>query len=161
VLGARLRPLRLRRAPPPTVLERGLWLPWPPVEAFPFFADARNLERITPPWLHFSVLTPDPIAMGEGTLIDYRLRLHGVPLRWRTRITVWDPPRRFVDEQVRGPYRLWRHEHRFDPDGGGTRARDRVEYAARGGALAAALLVRRDLDRIFDYRRAALEEIFG
>ncbi len=128
----------------------------PPDRVFPFFADAHNLERITPPWLRFRVLTPRPTAMGEGALIAYRLALHGVPLRWLTRIAVWEPPHRFVDEQLRGPYRLWRHEHRFVPDGDGTLALDTVEYALRGPRVAAEvgqrLLVARDLERIFAYR---------
>jgi ligand-binding SRPBCC domain-containing protein len=140
-------------------------LPLPPHEVFPFFADARNLERITPPFLGFRVLTPGAIAMGEGALIDYRLRLHGIPLRWRTRIAVWDPPHRFVDDQLRGPYRRWRHEHAFLPDGEGTVARDRVEYELRGPGrltgVANHLLVARDLDRVFRYRADRLEELLG
>ena len=140
-------------------------LPLPPAELFPFFADAHNLEQITPPWLHFRVLTPAPIAIGEGTLIRYRLRLHGVPLSWLTRITAWDPPRGFVDEQLRGPYRLWRHRHTFEHDGDGTVARDRVDYALRGGDLlqdiAQSLLVRRDLERIFTYRGERLAELYS
>jgi ligand-binding SRPBCC domain-containing protein len=131
---------------------------------FPFFADAHNLERITPPWLRFRVLTPPPIAMGEGALIAYRLRLHGLPLRWLTRITGWDPPHEFVDEQLRGPYRLWRHRHTFAPDGEGTLARDRVDYELRGTDAmqdaAQALLVRRDLERIFGYRGDRLAELY-
>lgn len=138
------------------VLAREQRLPGTPDEVFPFFGDALNLERITPPWLGFEVVTPRPIAMGAGTLIEYRLRLHGVPLRWRTRIDVWDPPRRFVDRQLRGPYRSWVHEHTFEPDGhGGTLMRDRVEYSlplGPVGSLAGALLVRRELRRIFDHR---------
>jgi len=123
---------------------------------FPFFADAANLQRITPPWLSFRIETPQPIEMRAGTLIDYRLRLHGVPLRWRTRIAVWEPPYRFVDEQLRGPYRLWVHEHLFEPDGDGTLCRDRVTYAVPGGWLVESLFVRREIERIFTYRRAAL-----
>ena len=116
----------------------------PPRAVFPFFADAHNLERITPPWLRFRVLTPAPIAMGEGALIDYRLRLHGLPLRLADRITGWEPPHEFVDEQLRGPYRLWRHLPHVRADGdGGTIARDRVEYRIRGGAGLQALAQRR------------------
>jgi ligand-binding SRPBCC domain-containing protein len=137
----------------------------PPAELFPFFADAHNLERITPPWLHFGVLTPRPIAMAEGTLISYRLRLHGVPLSWLTRISAWDPPHGFVDEQLRGPYRLWRHRHTFEPDGSGTLSRDRVDYELRGTDamqdIAQRLLVARDLTRIFRFRGERLAELFG
>lgn len=138
-----------------------LWLPGKPERVFPFFAEAANLERITPGWLSFSILTPPPITMAAGTLIDYRLRLHGVPLRWRTRIAVWEPPRRFVDEQVRGPYRLWVHEHLFEPVAGGTLCRDRVTYSVLGGWLADWLLVRGDLERVFAFRRRALTEAFA
>jgi ligand-binding SRPBCC domain-containing protein len=128
-------------------------------EVFEFFARAENLERITPPWLRFRVLTPGPIDVGTGTLIDYRLRLHGLPLRWTSRITVWEEGHRFVDEQVHGPYRLWRHLHEFVPVGRSTCVRDRVEYALPLGWLGNLVglpLVRRDLVRIFDYRRAAV-----
>ena len=132
---------------------------------FPFFADALNLERITPPWLGFRVVTPGPIAMGPGTLIEYRLRLHRLPVHWLTRIEVWEPPVRFVDAQVRGPYRAWRHEHRFSPapDGRGTLMRDRVDYALPLGPLgdlAHALFVARDLRRIFDHRAASVAGYF-
>lgn len=134
-------------------------LPGTPEEVWPFFADAGNLERITPPWLRFEVLTPLPLAMAVGTLIDYRLRWHGVPIRWRTRIARWDPPGAFVDEQLRGPYRLWHHTHTFERHGDRTLMRDRVEYRAPLGWIAHPLIVRRDVARIFDYRRAALEGI--
>jgi ligand-binding SRPBCC domain-containing protein len=138
-----------------------VWLPLSPVELFPFFADASNLETLTPPWLSFKILTPTPIAVGEGTLIDYRLRVHGIPLRWRTRINAWHPPHRFVDEQIRGPYRLWIHEHTFEARDGGTMARDHVRYAVTGGALVDALFVRRDVKRIFAYRQQKLAERFA
>lgn len=132
-----------------------------PEEIFPFFADARNLEAITPPWLRFTVLTPRPIAMGVGALIDYRLRWRVVPIRWRTRIAAWEPSRRFVDEQIRGPYRLWHHEHTFESDGAFTLMRDRVHYRAPFAAIAHPLIVRRDVERIFAYRRDALERLLG
>lgn len=135
-----------------------LWLPLPPEEVFPFFADAGNLDAITPPWLHFHIVTPRPIAMNPGTLIDYRLRVHGLPLRWRTLIRDWQPPHRFVDEQLRGPYRQWIHEHTFEPHNGGTLARDVVHYAVPFDFLVHGLFVQRDIVRIFDYRRRALEE---
>src|SRR5690242_15517200 len=96
------------------VLHRRQRVELPVEEAFAFYGDAHNLERITPPWLGFEVTTPGPIEMGVGTLIEYRLRLHRVPVRWRTRITAWEPPRRFVDTQVRGPYSLWEHTHTFE-----------------------------------------------
>jgi ligand-binding SRPBCC domain-containing protein len=126
---------------------------------FDFFAAARNLEPLTPPWLRFEVLTPEPIAVAEGTVIDYRLRLHGVPLRWRSRIERWEPGRAFVDRQIRGPYRLWHHRHEFTAVAGGTLVRDIVHYALPLGPLGRlghALLVRRDLERIFDFRREAI-----
>ena len=143
------------------VYESSLWLPRPLGEVFEFFSDASNLEVITPPWLKFSVVTPRPIEMRPGALIDYRLRFRGFPLRWRSEIAAWDPPHRFEDVQVKGPYRRWIHEHRFVEHDGGTLAGDRVEYAVWGGALANALVVGRDVERIFDYRRQTLTAMFG
>ncbi len=128
--------------------------------AFAFFSRAENLEAITPPWLRFRIVTPTPIGMGTGTLIRYRLRLHGVPVSWLTRIEEWEPPRRFVDLQVKGPYALWHHTHAFEPIGENrTRMTDIVRYGHRFGPLGAIgehLVVRRDLRRIFDYRRDAI-----
>ncbi|MDW5595378.1 SRPBCC family protein [Conexibacter stalactiti] len=144
------------------LLTREQTLPGSPDTVFPFFGAARNLEAITPAWLGFRVLTPEPIEMGAGTLIDYRLRLHGIPLRWRTRIETWEPGRRFVDAQVSGPYALWHHTHEFAEDParpGWTTMRDTVRYAlplGPLGELAHRLLVRRDLDRIFDHRATAV-----
>lgn len=138
-----------------------IWLPRSIDDVFRFFADARNLQRITPPWLNFRVLTPDPIRMQVGTLIDYRLRIHGLPIRWQSEITAWDPPHRFVDEQRRGPYRRWLHEHTFLLSGGGTLVQDRICYDVPGGRLIQRLFVRRDLERIFAHRRAALTAIFA
>ena len=135
-----------------------------PIErVFAFFADAGNLEVMTPAWLHFRILTALPLTIEKGTLIDYRLRLHGVPILWRSEITVWEPPYRFVDEQRRGPYRTWIHEHRFrverQPDGRPiVVASDRVRYAVPGGRLVNRLFVARDLRRIFAYRAARLQE---
>jgi hypothetical protein len=134
-------------------------LPGPPDQVFPFFADAGNLEAITPPWLSFAVVTPRPIEMRQGALIEYRLRLHGVPIRWLTVIADWQPGVRFVDTQIRGPYALWHHTHEFEPDGDGTLMRDTVRYAlplGPLGALAHRLFVARDVERIFDYRAAEL-----
>lgn len=141
------------------VLEVTQRLSAPLERVWPFFADASNLERITPRWLRFRVLTPLPIAMSEGTLIDYRLRWRGLPIRWRTRIARWDPPRSFVDEQLRGPYRLWRHTHTFERSGGQTVMRDRVEFRAPFGWISHPLIVRRDVARIFQHRRATLDGI--
>ncbi len=142
------------------VYESELVLPRARGEVFPFFADAHNLERITPPFLRFRVRTPRPIEMKEGTLIDYSLRLRGLPLRWRTRIGAWEPGSRFVDEQVRGPYRRWVHTHTFEDHPGGTLCRDRVEYAFLGDRLVHSWLVRREVERIFAYRAEALRKIF-
>jgi len=133
----------------------------PVTEVFPFFADARNLQAITPDWLSFDVLTPGQIAMKPGALIDYKLRVRGLPLRWRTLIRTWEPPHRFVDEQLRGPYRQWIHEHTFIEKDGGTLARDKVLYAVPGGTLINSLFVRRDVARIFAFRQKKLAEIFG
>jgi ligand-binding SRPBCC domain-containing protein len=138
-----------------------LVLPVPIDEVFGFFAEARNLEKLTPPWLRFEVLTEGPITMAAGTLIDYRIHWRGVPLRWRTEIEAWEPPRRFVDRQIRGPYRLWRHEHLFINRGNGTSIIDRVEYAPFGGAFANRLVVARDVERIFAYRHEVLRRDFG
>jgi len=143
------------------VFEATQVLPGPPSEVFPFFADAFNLEAITPPWLGFKVLTAPPIEMGLGTLIDYRLRWRVLPIRWRTRIAEWDPPHRFVDEQLRGPYRRWHHTHRFEPHRDGTLMTDRVEYLAPFAFMSHPLVVRRDVERIFAYRRNRLETLLG
>lgn len=141
--------------------EGEVWLPKAPEEVFQFFSQSCNLQAITPDWLDFQVLTPEPIVMRPGTLIDYRLRIHGFPIRWRTEITDWEPPHRFVDEQLRGPYRLWRHEHRFLPRDGGTLATDLVRYAVPGGKLIDRLFIRRDVERIFAFRQKKLLERFG
>ena len=138
-----------------------LWLPLPPEPLFSFFADAANLDVITPPWLHFHIVTPPPIAMREGALIDYRLRVHGIPLRWRTRINAWQPPHRFVDEQLRGPYRQWIHEHSFEPHDGGTLARDVVQYAVPFDFITHRRFVRPDVEKIFKYRAEALRYRFA
>ncbi len=148
----------------PTVFRNESWLPRPRDEVFAFFADARNLEAITPPWLRFRVVTPGPITMQVGLKIDYRLRVRGLPMRWQSEITLWNPPMRFVDEQRRGPYRLWRHEHRFEDWGGGTLCIDVVHYIAPGGLLRKwidRLWVGPDIARIFEFRRRAMNERFG
>jgi ligand-binding SRPBCC domain-containing protein len=142
-------------------LETELWVARPREEVFPFFANARNLELITPPLVRFAVLTPDPIEMRVGLRIDYRLRVRGLPLHWQSEITAWEPPQRFVDEQCRGPYRVWIHEHTFEEHDGGTLALDRVRYAVPGGGLIDRLVVRPQLRRIFAYRQTRLGEIFS
>ena len=138
-----------------------LWLPRPRSEVFEFFSNALNLEGITPPWLQFRVVTAVPIQLHRGTEIEYRLRIRGVPIPWRSRITVWDPPHRFVDEQVCGPYRMWIHEHRFIEELRGTSCEDNVLCAPLGGALINKLFVERDVRKIFAYRSDRLREIFG
>ena len=141
------------------VLTREQHLPGPPDEAFPFFADAGNLEAITPAWLNFHIVTPRPIEMRVGTLIEYRLTLHRVPVAWLTRIEEWVPGERFVDAQIYGPYALWHHTHEFEADGDGTIVRDTVRYALPFGVfggLAHLAFVRRDLEKIFDYRTVSL-----
>jgi len=135
------------------------FVPLPRAEIFEFFADAGNLEVITPPWLHFEVLNSAPVAITQGTLIDYRLRLRGIPLRWQSKISVWEPPFRFVDEQIRGPYKLWRHEHTFKEVPGGTLCGDTVDYDVPGGRLVNWLIVERDVGTIFAYRQSALSKL--
>ncbi len=142
-------------------LEREQRLEQPLDRVFEFFSAARNLERLTPPWLRFEVITPEPIEMGVGTLIDYRLRVRGVPLRWTSRIEEWQPGEGFVDRQLHGPYCLWHHRHSFQAAGAETIVRDVVDYGLRWGwlgDLAESVLVSRDLDRIFEYRRHAAAE---
>jgi len=143
------------------VFETELWLPQTPGKIFPFFADAHNLEEITPPWLNFKILTPGEIPMRVGATIEYQIRIHGLPVLWRTEITGWNPPHSFVDEQRRGPYRLWRHTHTFEEKDGGTLCRDHVLYAVPGGALVNRLFVRRDVEKIFAYRTEILFKKFG
>ena len=144
-------------------LERTTRLPRPVEQVFAFFADATNLERITPPELRFRIVTPLPIDMHRGTRIDYRLALFGLPFGWDTEISVWEPPHRFVDRQLAGPYRQWIHTHEFAPAGGGTHMLDRVEYVLPLEPLGriALPLVRRQLERVFDYREAAIQRLLG
>jgi len=145
-------------------LERAQLLERPIAEVFAFFADATNLEAITPDFLRFRVLTPLPIAMHVNTRIDYQLSLFGLPLSWRTRITTWEPGRVFVDEQESGPYTLWRHTHSFEARGAATLMRDTVEYTeplGPLGALAHVLFVERTLSRIFDFRKDKIALLLG
>jgi len=146
------------------VLERSQFIPRPVPEVFAFFADASNLEALTPPFLHFRILTALPIAMRAGSLIEYRLRLYGLPVYWRTRIETWEPTRGFSDLQLTGPYKHWHHTHTFEPAQGGTQMSDRVVYEVGWGPvgwLAYKLFVRRALERIFDYRRDQVEKLLG
>jgi ligand-binding SRPBCC domain-containing protein len=139
--------------------ESSLWLPRPRDEVFGFFADAANLEAITPPWLHFHVLNP-ALAIRAGVLIDYRLTLYGIPLKWQSEISRWDPPSSFVDEQRKGPYRRWVHTHTFADERGGTRVGDAVEFEVPFGWLVGRF-VQRDVNRIFAFRQQALRQRFG
>ena len=132
----------------------------PLTKIFKFFSNAHNLAAITPPWLNLEILTPAPIEMFVGTRIDYRLKLHGFPIRWQTEITEWDPPHGFLDEQRRGPYRLWRHTHTFDETEDGVVVNDSVEYAVWGGGFVEKFFVRPDLEKIFAYRAEQLDGIF-
>ena len=132
----------------------------PITEVFEFFSNAHNLAVITPPNLHLEILTPAPIEMGVGTRIDYRLKLHGIPIRWQSEITEWNPPYGFADEQRRGPYRLWRHTHTFEETENGVIVGDVVEYAVWGNEVVNKLFVRPDIEKIFTYRSEQLDEIF-
>jgi len=136
-----------------------IWLPRPRDEIFQFFSNAANLEALTPPWLHFEILTPG-VALRAGARIDYRLRLYGIPFRWQSEISHWEPPYRFVDEQRRGPYRRWVHTHTFTDERGGTLVADAVDFEVRFAWLAGALVMR-DVRRIFAFRTEVLVKRFG
>ena len=136
-------------------------LPTRPLPALFALADATNLQELTPAFLHFQVLTPSPILMGVGTTIDYQLRMHGIPMKWRSLISAWQSPFRFVDEQLRGPYTFWHHEHTFEEREGGTLIRDVVDYGVPGGWLIHTLFVKRDLQKIFRYRTEQMLKRFG
>ncbi|HEX7287492.1 MAG TPA: SRPBCC family protein [Candidatus Angelobacter sp.] len=145
-------------------LVREQMVPRPLSQVFEFFSRAENLQTITPPWLSFNVLRVRPQVVRKGTLIDYRLKVHGLPLGWTSEIVIWEPPHRFVDVQVRGPYKLWHHTHRFAEESGGTRITDEVLYQLPLGLLgdlAHWALVRRDVKKIFEYRAARVRSLFG
>ena len=136
-------------------------LPTPIDETFAFFADPANLEKLTPAWLNFQIRSEGPLQMREGLEIDYAIVLHGIPIPWKTRIDVWEPGVRFVDRQVNGPYVWWHHEHRFEATvGGGTRVTDHVEFVPRLRWLTTGF-VRRDVEKIFEYRKGAMNRIFS
>lgn len=144
---------------PEFLLEASVDIDAPVDEVFAFFSNAENLGAITPKSLHFQILSRLPIEMRAGAIIDYRIRLMGVPMQWRTEITVWEPNRRFIDSQRRGPYKLWEHEHLLEPSGSGARMIDRVRYAlpfGPVGAFAHALFVRRQIEAIFRHRNAEI-----
>jgi ligand-binding SRPBCC domain-containing protein len=152
----------LENSPQPfRLFESELWLPKPRADVFQFFSEAQNLQTLTPDWLNFEILTPSPVKMEAGALIEYRIRVRGIPFRWKTRIEAWNPPESFVDVQLGGPYRLWHHTHTFIERDGGTLCRDSVRYWPKGGRLMDWLFVRRDVKTIFNYRAAKLREIFG
>ena len=145
-------------------LRREQWIGRPIEEVFAFFADARNLEEITPPWLGFRILSMDSPSITKGTHIRYRLRLRGLPIYWTTEIRLWSAPHRFVDTQRAGPYRLWHHTHRFEAHGETTRMIDVVRYKLPFGILGRivhAVKVRGDVQKIFDYRRQKIHLLFG
>lgn len=145
-------------------LRRKQWIPRPLDEVFAFFCDARNLGDLTPPWLGFRILTPGPIRLAAGTQIRYRLSWHGIPVTWATEIRHWEPPLRFVDVQLSGPYRLWHHTHLFESIDGGTRMTDVVRYRLPFGIIGKVMhvvKVRRDVERIFDYRFQSVRKLFA
>ena len=148
--------------------DRGYWLTAtmevrrPIEEVFQFFSDAANLETITPPWLNIKILTPMPFEIGKGSLLDYRIQLHYIPIKWRTEISQWQPPHKFTDQQLKGPYKRWHHEHFFEDIGNDiTKVIDKVHYIPRGGSLLHKWMVKPDLKKIFEYRQHKLSEIFS
>lgn len=146
------------------VFERGTTVTCPLKKVFDFFSKAENLEALTPPWLHFRIVTPQPIKMRQGTTISYQLRVRGIPVRWLTEIELWRPPYEFVDVQLEGPYSLWHHTHRFEECDGGTRIVDIVRYALPFGPLGRLvhrLRVSHDIAKIFDYREQRVRRILG
>ena len=143
-----------------TRLRARAWVAAMPTELFAFFSEADNLQRLTPARLQFRVTTPSPVVMQDGTQIDYRLKVYGIPLRWKSEIRDWDPPREFVDVQLHGPYRYWHHRHRFEPSDDGTVVIDEVDYSPPGGRIVDRMLVRRELRTSFTYRMEQLAELF-
>ena len=144
----------------PFQIHQEQFLSHPIDQVFEFFSRAENLNLLTPPWVRFSILPPTPVDMAVGAIIEYRIRLRGVPVKWRSEITEWDPPFAFCDEQRRGPYRFWAHRHTFEERPGGTLVTDHVDYGVLGGALVNRLFVAGELKKIFGYRREKLAELF-
>ena len=140
--------------------ETEIWLPARRERVFQFFGNPANLERLTPDWLRFQIKKA-PATIAEGVLLDYKLRIHRLPVQWQSQITAWHPPYGFVDRQTKGPYRLWIHEHRFHERDGGTVVEDFVQYAVPGGTIVQRFLVAPDLRRIFKYRQQVLRELFN
>jgi len=141
-----------------------VWLPHHIETVFDFFKSAENLQQITPPWLDFRIISPLPIKMEQGALIDYKLKLGGIPIPWKTEISLWEPPYRFVDTQLKGPYRKWVHTHTFAEKDGGTLMEDLVRYSVPGGLLAPLVheaFVKRQVQKIFAYRKSRIQDIFG
>ena len=135
-------------------------LPRPLDEVFRFFSNPHNLEILTPKWLHFHVLTPKSIPIRQGAKIDYKLRFRGIPLRWQSEITSWRPPFGFTDEQRKGPYRQWIHEHTFEEVDGMSVVGDHVRYAILGGSFINHLFVKKDVEKIFRFRENQLRKLF-
>jgi ligand-binding SRPBCC domain-containing protein len=148
-------------------LQREQWVDRPLEKVFPFFERPENLALITPPSLGFRLLTPSPVAMEQGRIIDYTIRVLGVRVRWRSLISTYEPPFRFVDEQLMGPYSFWHHTHRFAAEGSGTRLLDEVRYALPAylpqplATLLHRLQVEPTLKHIFDYRQHQFRRLFG
>jgi len=143
-----------------TTLHTSQWLPDSIEKIFEFFSNPENLERLTPSKLQFQMLTPTPVEMKEGLELEYKLKVHNIPLRWTSLITNWDPPNQFVDEQLKGPYKSWVHTHKFTPCGSGTQVEDHVQFRVPGGRLLEKLIVQKDLASVFNYRQQLLTEIF-
>ena len=149
---------------PEHLLERSQWVGRPVDEVFNFFSSETNLERLTPPWLRFHVVGKSTPSIETGTLIDYRLRISGIPVKWRTQIESWEPGKRFVDRQLYGPYRKWHHTHTFEAESGGTRMNDRVIFQlplGRLGDILASWKVKRQVKEIFDFRKEEIDRIFA
>lgn len=147
----------------PYIYKSSIEIPYPKDEVFEFFKKAENLEKLTPEWLRFKILTPLPIDIKKGTIIDYKIKLMGFPFKWRTLITLWEPDVRFCDEQLKGPYKIWKHTHTFESRGALTKINDRVEYIPRGGIFAPlinVLFVSKQVEKIFAYREKKIREIF-